>query len=275
MHDRAHSKCSKEWNGRERVLDRMKEFFGRTTHDARTPARRIAGGFSSSTRHAAHERRRQSTSSTPSDSTSCAGPTAARSRNADRDAAVPRTNVPALLRPRGGRRVLRAERPDAPALAWRGTEVDRAIASWRPEQYVEISTPSRTPTRGAGSQLRVSRQRHRRWKVAMPAFFVKNTRGGERVCNQPAVFDVAAGERRRPLPCCDSGQRSPTLRRTTRAGKFHHRFRRCSSRSIRCSARRAPLSSLHEPSSNGATERRHGRTDHTTARKSTSVSRWI
>jgi hypothetical protein len=81
------------------------------------------------------------------------------------------------------------------ALAWRGTVVDKAMARWRPEQYVEIS--ARQVARGnpwaglpgciymgnAGADA----------NVVVPAYFVTGARSAEvRLCNESAMLGVAA-----------------------------------------------------------------------------------
>ena len=81
------------------------------------------------------------------------------------------------------------------ALAWRGTVVDKAMARWRPDQYVEIS--ARQVARGnpwaglpgciymgnapAGAD------------VVVPAYFVTGARSAEaRLCNESAMLGAAA-----------------------------------------------------------------------------------
>src|SRR5260221_2764207 len=105
---------------------------------------------------------------------------------------------------RGGGRMLAT-------LAWRGTEVDRTIASWQPGQYVEISArhlARDNPWRGLPGcvYLRTGGADG----TDVPAFFVRNARAAsQRVCTQPAVFDVAAAENGAAAPIAIPGEPGP------------------------------------------------------------------
>ena len=92
------------------------------------------------------------------------------------------------------------------ALAWRGTVVDKAMARWRPEQYVEIS--ARQVARGnpwaACPAASTWDSRAPMPTSPSPAYFVAGARSAAaRLCNQPAMMGVAAdrsaGSRPQPV----------------------------------------------------------------------------
>jgi hypothetical protein len=211
--------CGGEWGAQERALARVKEIFGRAAKEARTPAQRIAGelgeldeallrmsvggnrrvvdavGFDA-VRWA--EAARQALT-TPVETPRYRGQTF-NVRCADLAAAV------AMLS-RGGGRMLAT-------LAWRGTEVDRTVASWQPGQYVEISAHNlarANPWRGLPGCVYLANG-GADGKEATPAFFVKTARAaGQRVCTQPAVFAVAAGENGAAAPVAIVGEPGPDV----------------------------------------------------------------
>lgn len=78
------------------------------------------------------------------------------------------------------------------SLAWRGTEVARTVADWRPEQYVAVGARqlARTnPWSGLPGCVYLYDQGN-----AQPAYFVRQGRAtNERVCRQPALFEFDAG----------------------------------------------------------------------------------
>jgi hypothetical protein len=100
------------------------------------------------------------------------------------------------------------------ALAWRGTEVDRTTASWRPDQYVAVSAQHlarSNPWSGLpGCIFLVGTKPDERG--ALPAYFVEAPRQANGpVCAQPSLFDVAAGESGAPSPRPIAGEPTPDL----------------------------------------------------------------
>ena len=81
------------------------------------------------------------------------------------------------------------------ALAWRGTVVDKTIARWRPDQYVEISAREvarGNPWAGLPGCIYMGNSAPDA-EVAVPAYFVAGTRGVEaRLCSEPAMLGLAA-----------------------------------------------------------------------------------
>ena len=114
------------------------------------------------------------------------------------------------------------------ALAWRGTVVDRAMARWRPEQYVEISAQQvarGNPWSGLAGCIYMGFSAPEA-DVAMPEYFVAAARAAAtRLCNRPAMMGVAASDRpaARPVGLLDEGAR--TCRWMTSAGASRHRLR--------------------------------------------------
>ena len=96
------------------------------------------------------------------------------------------------------------------ALAWRGTVVDRAMARWRPEQYVEISAQQvarGNPWSGLSGCIYMGFSAPEA-DVAMPEYFVAAARAAAtRLCNRPAMMGVAASDRpaARPVGLLDEG----------------------------------------------------------------------
>ncbi len=208
--------CAAEWSrsGRERALDRLKRVVGRATDDAHTPAAAIASGLvqldDALARMSAEGNRRvvdavgfdivrwtqaaKLALATPIETPRYPGQTFAL-RCADLAEAVGTLA-------RGGGRVLSA-------FGWRGTEVDRTLARWRPDQYVEI--PERyleraNPWAGLpGCVYLVD-------TAGAPQYFVRGARAAtERVCSQPTVFDVAGGDGAIATPAAIVGEAAPDI----------------------------------------------------------------
>jgi len=76
-------------------------------------------------------------------------------------------------------------------LAWRGTEVQRVIARWRPEQVVEISprqVARANPWSGIPGCVYMGRAADGAFS---PTYFVTQARGiGERICREPAMYGM-------------------------------------------------------------------------------------
>jgi hypothetical protein len=208
--------CAAEWSrsGRERALDRVKRFVGRASGDALTPAASIASQLAelddALARISAEGNRRvvdavgfdvvrwsdaaKVALSTPIETSRYPGQ-AFGLHCADLAAAVATLS-------RGGGRVLAA-------FGWRGTEVDRTLARWRPDQYVEI--PERylertNPWAGLpGCVFLVD-------PAGAPQYFVRGARAAsERVCTQPAVFDAAGGDSGAATPSSIVGEPTPDI----------------------------------------------------------------
>ena len=77
------------------------------------------------------------------------------------------------------------------ALAWRGTVVERTLATWRPEQYVDISARQiarRNPWSGLPGCVYIGNSAPHR-DVALPAYFVTGTRRADaELCSRPAMY---------------------------------------------------------------------------------------
>ena len=211
--------CGAEWSAGEGAVDRLKEILGRAARETRAPAQRIAGelrGLDQALLHMSVGGNRRVADAVGFDSTRWAA--AAREalatpieapryrgqtfnvRCADLGAAV------AMLS-RGGGRMLAT-------LAWRGTEVDRTVASWRPDQYVEISARNlarANPWRGLPGCVYLV-ESGADGNDPSPAFFVRNAgAASQRVCTQPAVFDVSAGESAAAPPIAIMGEPGPDV----------------------------------------------------------------
>jgi hypothetical protein len=194
--------CGAEWNAGEGAVDRLKEVLGRATVEARGPAQRIAGELreldAALLRMSVGGNRRVADS---------VGFDAARWAEAARQALATPIETPrypgqtfnvrcsdlraaVAMLSRGNGRMLAT-------LAWRGTEVGRTIASWQPEQYVEISArhlSRANPWRGLPGCVYLGSGRAE-GDDASPAFFVRTAgAASQRVCTQPAVFDVSVGD---------------------------------------------------------------------------------
>ena len=196
--------CSGEWSGRESALDRFKAWAAGADDDRGTPAHRIVAHLGALddallAMSAAGNRR----------VVDPVGFDLARWTQAVRVALATPIETPhypgrrffvrcadlasaaaSLSRDRG--RML-------DALAWRGSEVERALAAWRPDQYVQISGRQFTRSNpwdglpGCLFLLDAAADDH----DAAPAYFVRTARSAsDRVCTQPAVFQAPTGSDR-------------------------------------------------------------------------------
>ncbi len=217
---RAHiPECSREWSGRERTLDRLGHFVGRAADDAHTPAHRIAARLAeldvALLRMSAGGNRRVidpvgfdivrwAEAARLALGTTVETPQYPGRRFSVRCSDL--ASAAATLARAGGRMLA--------TLAWRGTEVERAVAEWRPDQYVEISARQLARSNpwdgipGCVYLLHAGVD----GKEPVPAFFVKGTRSvHERVCRQAAVFDSAAGEKALVAPAAIAGDPGPDI----------------------------------------------------------------
>ena len=211
--------CSAEWNGRDHTLERFKEFAGRAADSTRTPAHRVAAqlaGLDEALRDMSGGGNRRVVDPVGFDSVRWAD--AARLALG---AAVEAPQYP-------GRRfsvrcsdlasaaaiLSRAHGRMLATLAWRGTEVERAVADWRPDQYVKVSARqlARTdPWDGIPGCIYLVNG-GADGNDSVPAFFVKGTRSAnERVCRQPAMFDSLAGEKALDVPAAITGEPGPDV----------------------------------------------------------------
>jgi hypothetical protein len=85
-----------------------------------------------------------------------------------------------------------------PALAWRGTVVERAMKHWRPDQYVEISARQvarANPWSGLPGCVYMGFPAPDA-DAPMPEYFVTGSRGvASRLCNQPEMLGVAIADK--------------------------------------------------------------------------------
>jgi len=92
----------------------------------------------------------------------------------------------------------RAEGRMLPALAWRGTVVERALKHWRADQYVEIGARQiarANPWSGLPGCVYMGFPAPDA-DAPMPEYFVAGARGvATRLCNQPAMLGVAITDR--------------------------------------------------------------------------------
>ena len=111
----------------------------------------------------------------------------------------------AALLARGGGRMLAT-------LAWRGTEVERTVASWRPQQYVEIGARQLArgnPWGGIPGCVYLYHDEKR----ATPAYFVRQARASnEHACSHAALVDVAGNGNGDRLPFAITGEPGPDVR---------------------------------------------------------------
>jgi hypothetical protein len=77
------------------------------------------------------------------------------------------------------------------ALAWRGTVVERTLATWRPEQYVDISARQiarRNPWSGLPGCVYIGNSAPHR-DIALPTYFFTGTRRADaELCSRPAMY---------------------------------------------------------------------------------------
>src|SRR5438105_1240308 len=88
-------------------------------------------------------------------------------------------------------------------LAWRGTVVDRTLATWRTDQYVDISARQvarRNPWSGLSGCVYIGNSAPHR-DAASPAYFVSGTRHADaELCTRPEMFDFGDHAANRPAP---------------------------------------------------------------------------
>lgn len=89
------------------------------------------------------------------------------------------------------------------ALSWRGTEVERVMAHWRPEQFVEVSARQvarANPWRGLPGCIFMGNSAAA-GSVPVPAYFVTSARAqDERVCARPEMYNAADNDREASPP---------------------------------------------------------------------------
>ena len=100
------------------------------------------------------------------------------------------------------------------ALAWRGTVVDRALATWRPEQYVEISARQIArfnPWSGLPGCVYLGNARSHA-DAGLPTYFVTGARRVEAdVCASDAMSGVAADANGAQRPAPIAGEANETI----------------------------------------------------------------
>jgi hypothetical protein len=211
--------CSAEWDGRDHLVQRLKDLVGRADDRSRLPAYRIAaqlaeldealarmsvGGNRRVVHPVGFDLERWAEAARLALGQAVEAPQYPGRRFNVRCADL--ASAAATLSRAGGRMLA--------TLAWRGTEVERAIAQWRPDQYVQISARQLArvnPWDGIPGCIYLLNG-GADGKESAPAFFVKGTRASnERVCKQPAVFDSAAGEKALLAPVAIAGEPGPDV----------------------------------------------------------------
>lgn len=100
------------------------------------------------------------------------------------------------------------------ALAWRGTEVDRVMARWRPEQYVEISARQvarANPWAGLPGCVYLG-SAATETGAARPQYFVAGDRSaGWQLCGQPAMLGVELADSGAVAPARIAGEATPEI----------------------------------------------------------------
>jgi hypothetical protein len=100
------------------------------------------------------------------------------------------------------------------ALSWRGTEVERVMAHWRPEQFVEVSARQvarANPWRGLPGCIFMGNSAPA-GSVPVPAYFVTTARAkDERVCARPEMYNAAENDHEAPPPVALAGEASADL----------------------------------------------------------------
>jgi hypothetical protein len=208
--------CAAPWSAsrRERAIDRVRQWLGKPAADLRAPAARIAFDIgeidAALARMSAAANRRvsdavgfdavrwgaaaRSALATPIEAARYPGRTFDL-RCADLVSAI------AMLA-RGHGRML-------DALAWRGTEVDRTLARWRPDQYVEVSARQlerANPWAGLAGCVYLAGGRD------AASVFVRTARTANgRACMQPSLFDPAPGDNGNAPPKAISGEPGPDV----------------------------------------------------------------
>jgi hypothetical protein len=89
------------------------------------------------------------------------------------------------------------------ALSWRGTEVERVMSRWRPEQFVEVSARQvarANPWRGLPGCIFMGNSTPGA-EVPVPGYFVSSGRAAEdSVCVRPEMYNAAENHREAPPP---------------------------------------------------------------------------
>ena len=229
--------AAREWDGRGGAMHRLREFA--RTLAARRPSRRRSG-WPLSSRSSTRRCCRFSTGANRRVSDARRVRRRALVRRGARhaaDAGRDRPSIPAASSACNAADIAgavatlaRADGRMLAALAWRGTDVDRVMARWRPEQYVEIS--ARQVARG-NPVGRLAGCVYLGFAApgadaASPEYFVAGTRSAAaRLCNQPAMMGVAATDRPAASPASGAvgigENRRRTCRPTTRAGTSRRR----------------------------------------------------
>jgi len=100
------------------------------------------------------------------------------------------------------------------ALAWRGTVVERTLATWRPEQYVDISARQiarRNPWSGLPGCVYIGNSAPHR-DAALPAYFVTGTRRADAdVCSHPVMYGRVADDSQTKAPEPIVGEANDTI----------------------------------------------------------------
>jgi len=98
------------------------------------------------------------------------------------------------------------------ALAWRGTEVQRVVARWRADQFVEISpreVARANPWSGVAGCVYMGRAGDAHFS---PAYFVSEAHGiGERICTQAAMRGAMRDDAHGAVPQAIIGEPTPDL----------------------------------------------------------------
>lgn len=195
--------CRAEWDGRGGRMQRLRQFLARSHEATLSPAQRMAAQFEEI--DAALKRFSTGANRRVVDAV---GFDAVRWY----DAARATLETPIETPDYPGRRFVvqcadvagavtmlsRGEGRMLPALAWRGTVVERAMKNWRPEQYVEISARQvarANPWSGLPGCVYMGFPPPDA-DAPMPEYFVSGSRGiATRLCNQPAMLGAAVTDR--------------------------------------------------------------------------------
>src|SRR6266550_3802469 len=100
------------------------------------------------------------------------------------------------------------------ALAWRGTVVERTLATWRPEQYVDISARQiarRNPWSGLPGCVYIGNSAPHR-HAALPTYFVTGTRRADAdLCSRPAMYGRVGDDSQTKAPGPIVGEANDTI----------------------------------------------------------------
>ena len=211
--------CRAEWTGRDRALLRLQALVGRTNDDTRTTARQIAAQLAELDQALARMSaggNRRVVDAVGFDAVRWAEAARAALHTAVETPEYPgrRFNVRCSDLASAAASLARANGRMLATLAWRGTEVDHAIADWRPDQYVEISARqvARANPWGGVHGCVYLLNGGSDGNEALPAFFVKSTRAAnERVCKQTAVAGSSMSEKSLVAPEPIAGEPGPDV----------------------------------------------------------------